>query len=98
LAEETAARTSADQTLDDKITDLSTSIPQAISDGIAQIVAGADADYDTLKEISDYIQSDKTGAAQLNNAVSNNAAAIANEVERATGAEAAINDRIDDVE
>lgn len=83
MAEETAARTSADQTLDDKITDLSTSIPQAISDGVAQIVAGADADYDTLKEISDYIKSDKTGAAQLSTAINNNTIAIDNEATRA---------------
>lgn len=95
LAEETAARTGADQALDERITDLSTSIPQAISDGIAEVVAGADADYDTLKEISDYIQSDKTGAAQLNNAVSDNAAAIIAERERAIAKETQLQNDVD---
>lgn len=95
LAEEAAARTSADQTLDERITDLSTSIPQAISDGVAQIVAGADADYDTLKEISDYIKSDKTGAAQLSTAINNNTTAIDNESTRAQAKEAELEAAID---
>lgn len=95
LAEEAAARTSADQTLDERITGISTSIPQAISDGIAQVVAGADADYDTLKEISDYIKSDKTGAAQLSTAINNNTTAIDNESTRAQAKEAELEAAID---
>ena len=39
---------------------------------IAAVVASAPADYDTLKEIADYIASDKTGAAQLSNTVAQN--------------------------
>jgi hypothetical protein len=37
---------------------------------VAKIVAGADKDYDTLKEIADYIKSDKTGAAQMQTDIS----------------------------
>ena len=37
---------------------------------VAEIVAGADASYDTLKEIADWILSDTTGAAGLANDVS----------------------------
>ena len=37
---------------------------------VAKIVAGADKDYDTLKEIADYINSDKTGAAQMQTDIS----------------------------
>ena len=39
---------------------------------IAEVVASAPTDYDTLKEIADYIASDKTGAAQLSNTVAQN--------------------------
>lgn len=35
-----------------------------------------EADYDTLKEIADYIASDKTGAAEMQTAISNNAKSI----------------------
>ena len=37
---------------------------------VAKIVADADEDYDTLKEIADYIKSDKTGAAQMQTDIS----------------------------
>ena len=43
---------------------------------IAQIVAGADASYDTLKEIADWIMSDQTGAAKMANDIKANADAI----------------------
>ena len=41
------------------------SVKKTVADAIALIVAGAPADFDTLKEIADYIASDKTGAAQM---------------------------------
>ena len=44
---------------------------------VAQIVAGADASYDTLKEIADWIMSDQTGAAKMANDIKANADAIA---------------------
>ena len=43
---------------------------------VAQIVAGADASYDTLKEIADWIMSDQTGAAKMANDIKANADAI----------------------
>ena len=42
----------------------------------AKIVAGADAAYDTLKEVADWIKSDTTGAAKMNSDIADNAAAI----------------------
>lgn len=36
---------------------------------VAKVVASAPEDFDTLKEIAAYIESDKTGAAQMNNAI-----------------------------
>ena len=41
------------------------SIKKAASDAVAKVVAGADADFDTLKEVADWIKSDKTGAAKM---------------------------------
>lgn len=43
---------------------------------IAQVVAGADESYDTLKEIADWIKSDSTGAAKM----ANDIAAVAEKV------------------
>ena len=43
---------------------------------IAEVIADAPEAFDTLKEIADYIASDKTGAANMNTAISKNATAI----------------------
>lgn len=45
-------------------------ITAAAAGEVAKVIANAPEDYDTLKEIADYIASDKTGAAQINNAIS----------------------------
>lgn len=45
-------------------------IPEAVAEGIAEVVANAPKDFDTLKEVADYIASDKTYAADINNAIS----------------------------
>ena len=52
------------------------SVKKQVADAIAGVVASAPADFDTLKEIADYIASDKTGAAELSNRVSANETAI----------------------
>lgn len=46
------------------------SVRKTVADAIARVVAGAPEDLDTLKEIADYIASDKTGAAELAAAIS----------------------------
>lgn len=46
------------------------SVKKTVADAIARVVAGAPEDLDTLKEIADYIASDKTGAAELAAAIS----------------------------
>lgn len=46
------------------------SVMKTVADAIARVVAGAPEDLDTLKEIADYIASDKTGAAQMATAIS----------------------------
>lgn len=46
------------------------SVKKTVADAVALIVAGAPADFDTLKEIADYIASDKMGAAEMSAAIS----------------------------
>ena len=53
-------------------------VSKAVTDGVAKIVAGAPEDFDTLKEMSDWISSHETSAAAMNSAISDNSVAIAN--------------------
>ena len=46
------------------------SVDKKVADAIADVVANAPEDFDTLKEIADYIASDKTSAATMNNDIS----------------------------
>lgn len=62
-------------------TDITTLKGDATTEGsvayqIAQIVAGADGSFDTLKEIADWIQNDTTGAAKMSSDISLNKASI----------------------
>ena len=43
------------------------SVDYKVASAIADVVASAPDDFDTLKEIADYIASDKTGATEINN-------------------------------
>lgn len=73
-------------------------IPQQISEAISEIVDGANSDFDTLKEIADYIASDKTGAAQMSNSIASNKKAIDDEVARATTVENQLLQRVENIE
>ena len=42
-----------------------TTAKSAAAEAVAAVVAGADSDFDTLKEVADWIKNDKTGAAAL---------------------------------
>ncbi len=46
------------------------SVSKKVAEGIASVVAGADASFDTLKEIADWIVNDVTGAASMANKIS----------------------------
>lgn len=48
-------------------TDSNKSVRDIAAEETAKIVAGADTNYDTLKEIADWIKSDTTGAAEMAN-------------------------------
>lgn len=43
------------------------SVEKTVATKIAEVVAGADADFDTLKEIADWIMNDTTGATSMAN-------------------------------
>lgn len=45
------------------------SVTKTVNDAIASVIASAPEDFDTLKEIADYIANDQTGAAELANRV-----------------------------
>jgi hypothetical protein len=72
LAEEIARATAAEKANSDAITaligeDTGKTIRAIAGEETAKIVAGADAKYDTLKEIADFIMNDETGAAAMAN-------------------------------
>ena len=68
-AENIAKNTAAIATLNaDANTD--GSVSKKVVEGIASVVAGADASFDTLKEIADWIVNDTTGAASMANKIS----------------------------
>jgi hypothetical protein len=48
-----------------------------VASKVAEIVSSAPEDFDTLKEVADYIASDKTGAAEINNKLSEHGTQIA---------------------
>lgn len=77
----------------------------SVKKAIADLIGGAPEAYDTLKEIADYIASDKNAGAALTKAISNetirakaaegtNTTAINNEVSRAKGAEKTLTDSV----
>lgn len=56
------------------------SVKKTVADAIAEVVNGADASFDTLKEISDWIGNHTTDAASMNSAIQTNTANIAQEI------------------
>lgn len=95
LANEIAARIAADQVLTKSIEDLEDSMNTKISEAIAGVIDSAPEDFDTLKEIADYIASDKTKAAEMSNAIAANASAIEAEVTRAKATEETLQSNLD---
>ena len=78
------------------------SIKQAVASGIAEVVAGADEDFNTLKEIADWILADGTNAAGLQTQVAANKTALevlngsgVGSVTKAVADEAALRDAAD---
>lgn len=91
-ADATSKANAAQAAAEQKATDLNTAMGERVAKleaidheklvldasatAVAAIVAGAESDFDTLKEVADWINSDTTGAAALQIKVSENADAI----------------------
>jgi hypothetical protein len=88
-AQDTADRTVAEiaTLVGDDAGDKRKSARTIASEEVAKVIAGADTNYDTLKEIADYIARDNTRAAQIVNNIIANATAIKAEENRAKRAE-----------
>lgn len=56
-----------------------------ITEKVTEIVADAPEDFDTLKEMSDWIDSHEDSAAAMNSAIQQNTTAIAGKVDKVTG-------------
>ena len=69
--------------------DSSESAREIAADEVAKVVAGADASFDTLKEIADWIKNDATGAAKMANDI---AALKAGKVDKENGKGLSSND------
>lgn len=100
LADEVTRATQSEVQIDGKINtiiadDAGKSARTIAAEEVAKVVADAPADFDTLKEIAEYIESDKTGAAQMVTKIDDNANAIAAEAQRAQEAEAALRNAVD---
>ncbi|MBR5584051.1 MAG: hypothetical protein IKW21_05940, partial [Lachnospiraceae bacterium] len=70
------------------------SVKAQVAAGIAEVVADADADFDTLKEIADWILNDKEGAAALQNTVASHTTKLG-EVDNSLAALSAKDNSID---
>ena len=100
LADEVARATQSEAQIDGKINtiiadDAGKSARTIAAEEVAKVVADAPADFDTLKEIAEYIESDKTGAAQMVTKIDANANAISAEAQRAQDAEAALRQAVE---
>lgn len=56
----------------EKLDSLDTEVNERIAQEVTKIITDADEDFDTLKEISDWIKSDTTGAARMQSDILNN--------------------------
>lgn len=79
-AAETAAKgyaDSLDTAMDERVAKLEAiDHDQLVADAVAAVVAGAESDFDTLKEVAEWIASDTTGSAELQTAVSDHSKSI----------------------
>ena len=70
-------------------------VESAAANAVAQIVANAPEDFDTLKEVADYIASDKTKAAEIENKLAELTAKDAELVAKDEAQDTVINGKVD---
>ena len=83
------------EVLNAKDAELEAAIPQAAADAVAQVVANAPEDLDTLKEVADYIAADKTKAAEIENKLAELTAKDAELVAKDEAQDTVINGKVD---
>ena len=69
--DETALNNKVQESMNGLKTEIPNLVRPTISEEVAKVVGGAPEAFDTLKEISTYIESDKTGAAAMANSINN---------------------------
>lgn len=69
--DETALNNKVQKSMNGLKTEIPNLVRPTISEEVAKVVGGAPEAFDTLKEISTYIESDKTGAAAMANSINN---------------------------
>lgn len=85
ITQEIADRKSADTTIQN-------SISTTVNSAIAEIVANSPADFDTLKEIADWIDTHEDSASAMNTAIQENKNALNNKVDKVSGKGLSTND------
>lgn len=73
-------------------------ITQAVAEAVAAIVAGAPADFDTLKEISDWIMSHAETAAEMNSQIQTNTTEISKKADASSLSAIATSGDFEDLE
>lgn len=69
--DETALNSKVQESMNGLKTEIPNLVRPTISEEVAKVVDGAPEAFDTLKEISTYIESDKEGAAAMANSINN---------------------------
>lgn len=69
--DETALNNKVQESMNGLKTEIPNLVRPTISEEVAKVVGGAPEAFDTLKEISTYIESDKTGAAAMASSINN---------------------------
>lgn len=69
--DETALNSKVQESMNSLKTEIPNLVRPTISQEVAKVVGGAPEAFDTLKEISTYIESDKAGAAAMANSINN---------------------------
>lgn len=91
-ADSDAVPTKVSQLTNDSNYQTDTEVTDAVSAGIAKVVAGAPESLDTLKEISDWISGHKDDASAMNSAIKANTKAIEGKVDKVDGKGLSTND------
>lgn len=69
--DETALNNKVQESINGLKSEIPNLVRPTISEEVAKVVGGAPEAFDTLKEIADYIEQDKTGASAMANSINN---------------------------